>query len=596
MLLSIRTAFHLLPRAIARQYFYVLPLSLFGAVLEAVGALLILGLIRLIAEPGAQLADSVPGAGGRLAAAGLGLQGLALLCGLFFLFKNSLRIADIWLRQRINARAYEALSVGLLERYLTAPYSLHLRRHSSQMIHTAQGRVSDMVGITLNSSLALVSESLVALAVMIVLALAAPLGALVLGAFLGGLLALLLLLTQKTHSNVGRRLHHAMTKHLRSMQQSLESVKEVKVFGRESYFVDRVREVLVEIGRVNTSRITLEHVPRLAVETLFVVALALMVVFSTGDPDQSLATTLGVVAYGALRVLPATHMAVYHANRISQAAAAVDGLQADWTPLPPPEPASSRLDFRDALQLEDVTFQYDETPSPALENITLTIRRGESIGIVGPTGAGKSTLIDLLTGLLPPNSGRMTVDGESLHANVRGWQAQLGYVPQAASLLDDTIRSNIALGVETADIDERKLERSVAKAQLGALIERLPDGLDTVVGERGVRLSGGERQRVAIARALYREPSVLIFDEATSALDNLTEQALTATLETLRGEKTLILIAHRLTTVRNCDRLFFLVNGKLAATGSYDELFASNRDFREMAETLSEQSPPAAGS
>lgn len=583
MLSEIRMSYELLPRGISTRYLLLLPVAMGGAILEAVGAGLMLGLIRLIAEPEATMAGSVPGVGAQLEAMGLGIEGLAVACGAFFVFKNLMRLGETWLRLRVNARAYETLSAGLLERYLLAPYAMHLRRHSSDMIHTARAKVSDVVWITLNSILALISEVLVAIAVVAILAFAAPLGALLVASFLGGLFALLLLFTQRAHTDLGRRNHHAGIRHLKAMQQSLEGVKEVKVFGRERYFVGRIREVLRELGRVNTLRFTLEQAPRLSLETLFVVALASLVLFAREGQDQSLAATLGVMAYGALRVLPATHLAVYHANRIQQSSEAIVSLKADWTPLPAQSPASAPKPFADSIRLDDVSFQYEGTAEPTLRRLTLRIRQGESVGVVGPTGAGKSTLIDLLTGLLEPSEGRITVDGVDLRERVSGWQAQLGYVPQSVHMLDDTIRSNIAFGVPESDVDASALEEAIESAQLRPLLDRLPDGLDTMVGERGVRLSGGERQRLAIARALYRKPSTLIFDEATSALDNLTESALSATLETLRGEKTLILIAHRLTTVRRCDRLFFLVDGKLSASGSYDELFLENAEFRRMA-------------
>lgn len=586
MLEKLRIAFRLLPSRIARRYLLLLPVAGFGALLEAAGAVLILGLIRLIAEPGATLTQAVPVIGERLAESGFGVQGLAGICALFFVFKNLLRLSENWLRFRVNAQAQEALSAGLIQRYLLAPYSTHLKRHSSELIQIARTQVSDVVWTTLNSMAAIVSEALIALSVVAILAFAAPLAALLVASFLGGLLGLLLLLTQRVHSDLGRRFHRANVRQLKAMQQSLGGVKEVKVFGREAFFVDRIREVLREIGRVNVTRLTIEQIPRLSVETLFVSGLALLVAFAHEGQDQSLATTLGVIAYGAMRVLPATHMAVYHANRIHQSSAALYTLEADWTALPDrPRDSTAQQPFERELKLEDVTFRYDESGDPAILDLNVAIARGASIGVVGPTGAGKSTLIDLLTGLLPPTEGRITVDGRDLQSCLQSWQAQLGYVPQTPHMLDDTIRRNIAVGVDDEEIDEQALARAVHSAQLEPLLDRLPEGLETWVGERGVRLSGGERQRVAIARALYRSPTTLIFDEATSALDNLTEQALSSTLEGLRGEKTLILIAHRLSTVRHCDLLIFLVDGRIAGRGSYDELFEANPAFRRMAAT-----------
>ena len=583
MLEHVLTAYRLLPKPIRRRYLALLPLGLGAALLEAVGAALVLTLIRLVGEPSLSIGEALPVVGAWMEAHGIGARETALGCGAFFVLKNALRLGEVRLRFQVGAKAYEALSAGVLQRYLLAPYSMHLRRHSAELIHVAKDRVNDVVWITLSSVVAAVSEALVALAVIAILAAAAPLGALAAAAFLGAMLAAMLLLTQRTHTNLGRRMHERFLDQQKALHQSLGGIKEVKAFGREAFFVERTRGILHELGAANSARLTLENVPRLAVETLFVVGLGLLLAFPGDGADQSLATTLGVIAYGALRVLPSMHLIVYHANRINQSSHAVEAVAADWTESAEPPPPAEPWNLTQSLRFEHVTFRYDDDGSPALDDISFEIRRGESVGIVGPTGSGKSTLVDLLTGLLPPSSGRITVDGRDLTDDPRGWQASIGYVPQTVHLLDDTLRHNIALGVEDDAIDDAILDEAVRAAQLAPLLSELPAGLETQAGERGIRLSGGERQRVAIARALYRRPSTLIFDEATSALDNRTEKALSDTILGLRRDKTLILIAHRLSTVRHCDRLLFLVRGRLAGVGGYDELLASNAEFRGMA-------------
>jgi ATP-binding cassette subfamily C protein len=246
------------------------------------------------------------------------------------------------------------------------------------------------------------------------------------------------------------------------------------------------------------------------------------------------------------------------------------------------------MEFRQSITCEDVSFVYEEAArpfdslalaqgKPALQDITLTIHRGESVGIVGPTGAGKSTLVDVLLGLLRPTSGRVLVDGDDLAGYEHAWQRLIGYVPQDPYLLDDTLRRNIAFGVPDSTIDEQRLARASTLAQLDEFVRQLPQGLETVVGEDGVRLSGGQRQRVAIARALYHDPDVLVFDEATAALDNQTEREVTRAIAALHGQRTLIVIAHRLTTVESCDRLIFLRDGRLVGVGPYAELLRDPR-------------------
>jgi len=243
---------------------------------------------------------------------------------------------------------------------------------------------------------------------------------------------------------------------------------------------------------------------------------------------------------------------------------------------------AERLAFAQAITLSDVVYRYPGASRPALDGVSLTIARGEALGIVGTTGSGKSTLMDVILGVLKPDQGAICVDGINVHRDLAAWQLNLGYVPQSVFLLDASVAENIALGIAPRDIDPARLEQAVWAAELGQLVARLPQGLDTAVGERGARLSGGERQRIAIARALYGEPDVLMMDEATSALDNATEATVVAAVEALKGDRTIVMIAHRLSTVRRCDRIVFLKDGRVDAIGNYDELVAGHPEFARM--------------
>ena len=244
---------------------------------------------------------------------------------------------------------------------------------------------------------------------------------------------------------------------------------------------------------------------------------------------------------------------------------------------PKPQPIKTEIELR------DVWYRYAKHKSFALKGVNVSIAKGSAVGFVGSTGAGKSTLVDTILALLEPETGGVFVDGTDIRkSGVKAWQASIGYVPQSIYLLDDTIRRNIAFGIPDEEVDELALMRAVTIAQLQRLVENQPEHLDTRVGERGGRLSGGERQRIGIARALYHDPKVLIFDEATSSLDNTTERAIIAAVERLKGERTVIMIAHRLTTVRNCDMLHFLKEGRIEASGSYDQLKADHDEFRLM--------------
>jgi len=256
----------------------------------------------------------------------------------------------------------------------------------------------------------------------------------------------------------------------------------------------------------------------------------------------------------------------------------------DASGLAPQETTALRL--KHTIRLDGVTYAYPNTETPAICDIDLTIMKGTSVAFVGKTGSGKTTLVNVLLGLLKPQRGCITVDGKDIHSNLRGWQANIGYIPQTIFLLDDTIRCNIALGLRDEEIDEKKIWTTIRAAQLENFVRSLEDGVETVVGERGVRLSGGQRQRIGLARALYHNPEVLIMDEATSSLDNHTESLVMDALEDLKEERTFIMIAHRLSTVRNCDRLYFMKDGRIEAVGTYDELSLKHPDFRRMAEVI----------
>ena len=320
----------------------------------------------------------------------------------------------------------------------------------------------------------------------------------------------------------------------------------------------------------------MHQVPRLWFELLAVAALLLLtaVMVWQGTPSTKLIPMLGLFATVAFRMLPSVNHISAATQRLRVSEAMLSSLHKELALENeiPPSRSASPLRFHDRIVLENVSFCYQGAHEAALKSISICIPHGTSVGFVGGSGAGKSTLVDVILGLLPPTSGRVTVDGQNIHDSLRGWQNVIGYVSQSIYLCDDTIRRNIAFGVPEKDIDNDAVWRALKSAQLDEFVESLPDRAETFVGERGVRLSGGQRQRIGIARALYHDPEVVVLDEATSALDTETEKGVMAAVDALHGVKTLIIVAHRLTTVSGCDLLYRLDKGRVVQSGTYAEV------------------------
>jgi ABC-type multidrug transport system fused ATPase/permease subunit len=424
-----------------------------------------------------------------------------------------------------------------------------------------------------------------------------PLGGVVAVVFLGGVTLLIQRLLRPRLQGWSRRFQDAATGGLQAIQQSLGGIRDIKLLGQEATFLAEHRYFRLRGARALYLSQAAGAIPRAMIELAMVSAVVVLtlVTLATGASVDEALATIGLFAYAGLRLQPVLQRIVTSVNQIRSNSAIVDDLAADlhqvqdWAAViaeQPVQPSDVPEPFADRLELDGVQFTYaPDEPSvrPALRGIDLTVRRGEFLGICGPTGGGKSTLLDLLVGLLQPTAGTITVDGRPLDAAPAWWWSQLGVVSQQVFLTDDTLRRNIAFGVAPEAIDEVRLARCVERAQLSEMVAGLPAGLHTVVGERGIRLSGGQRQRVAVARALYREPPVIVLDEGTSALDGATEARVIAALDEVAPDRTLIAVAHRLMTLRGADRILVVADGHVTDTGTYDELMTSSALFRELA-------------
>lgn len=574
------------------RWVLILLLAVLVSVSEVVGAFLIFVLLGLVTEPDRPLVLPLLGDATErfpeLNASELLVLAAASIA-VFFVLRGGLYLVQTYLQNRVAQGTGVRLSTQLVHGYMRMPYSEHTSRNSSELIRTAYASVSEIVGGVLVPATAFISESFIVLGVFVALLLLAPEVTLGAAALVGSLILLLLKVVQPRMAALGATNQHAVGESLKTLQQSFEGIRDIKVLGRESFFERQFARHRATTARTAYLRAVLLDAPRAVVETSLIVLIVSFLVVSlrTSESPEDLLALLGVFAYAVLRVLPSVNRIVANGNSMRFGAAAVEHVLRDLAAFRseadrgPDEGADLRLTGE--IRLADVTFSYQPDQRPVLVDVRLQIRRGESLGIVGATGAGKSTLLDIILGLLVPTQGAVLVDGADIQENLRAWHRNLGVVPQAVFLLDDTLRRNIALGEEASEIDEAAVARSLETAQLAEFVSSLDEGLDTVVGERGVRLSGGQRQRVAIARALYRNPSVLIFDEGTSALDNATEAAFTGALDRLRGERTIITVAHRLSTVRDHDRIVVLDGGRISDIGSYDELSERSTVFRAMA-------------
>jgi ABC-type multidrug transport system fused ATPase/permease subunit len=569
---EIRRAFGLLDRRERRRWAALVPLAAVGAAAEALGAAAVFFLVRVITDP--RQAARIPLIAPWVAASPDPRQVLVrvtIVVIAFYLARNVVLLAVESIQERVIQGSALAMSTRLLAACLAAPYRFHFRRTSSALVHDLREGVDIVVSQVLAPVIHLASEVMIAAGLLVLLALAAPTTtAMALGTMLA-LLTPIVMVSRRRFGAYGEKERALSERLIAELTQSLGAIKAILLGAHQDHFTRRFALGRRALALVRERRGVVTLAIRLAVETSFICAMMLAVVVMTlsGRSATEMVSLLGLYAYAGFRIVPSANRLMLNLNSLRYGQAFVAPLADDWALLGT-EPrllrsSAAASSFTTEIVVDRVSYAYEDGRPDALNDVSLTIRRGESVGIVGLSGAGKSTLVDVILGLLPPTRGRVMVDGRNIAEALERWQPHIGYVPQSPAIVGDSLRRNVAFGVDDEAIDERRLAEAIRIARLSDLVGTLPRGLDTPLGEHGARLSGGERQRIAIARALYHDPAVLVFDEATSALDDQTEREIVEAIDALRGTRTIIVIAHRASTVRTCDRLIVLDRGRISS-------------------------------
>jgi len=493
-----------------------------------------------------------------------------------YLLKNLYLGFLAWRQVKFASEIQVELSQRLFGIYLNQPYSFHLQRNSAQLVRNIIGEVNLFSG-AISHILQITAEGLVLAGVGILLFTVEPWGALMVFAAIGVVGWLLFAATKNysTRWGAARQIHDGLR--IQFLQEGIGGVKDVKLLGRESAFLnkhDQHNTISAKAGELQT---TIQQIPRLVLELLAIMGFGLLVVImvSQGKSMDTIMPTLGLFAAAAFRLMPSASRILSSLQTLRFSLPVVETLHEEIALqqyISDTDHAGGVIKLEKSIELNAVSFEYEAADCPALDSLSFEIRRGEAVGIIGASGSGKSTLVDVIMGLLNPTGGRILVDGKDIAANMRTWQDRIGYVPQNIFLTDDTLRHNIAFGLSEDKIDESAVTRAVEAAQLSEFIANLPDGLETQVGERGVRLSGGQRQRIGIARALYHDPDFLVLDEATSALDTSTEMGIMQAVNQMLGSKTILIVAHRLSTVETCNRIYRMESGRIVASGTPAEI------------------------
>jgi ABC-type bacteriocin/lantibiotic exporter with double-glycine peptidase domain len=577
-----------------KKLIFMLVVFILASTLEAVGIGLIGPFLNIVSDPSivrnqpvfSKLITSLNLRTDAEIIIGTGLFVIAIFC-----FKSLIYFFCRLYIYRFSYQQKKELESRLVHTYLHIPYLFHLNHNSANLIKNI---VIESYQFAINCLIPLLEVVANLIMIIVLLLLLASTDPWLLAVAMGILLPIMLIFARMSRRIRGWGQIKSDTQEdmICTINHGLGGLKETKVIGCEAYFEAQLRQHSNAFEQAAILVDSFQLLPRVSIETVLVVFLLAFIVLSQllmGRTLGDLTSIMGVFAVASIRLIPSASQMLNAIGRMRESSYALDMLYHDLkeierfsgqsslnhgsnncTPFP------SRFQYE--LSLDRITYRYPGAPEPAVQDFSLTIRKGESIALIGQSGSGKTTLVDIILGVLTPEQGEIRMDGVPIHQHLRAWQDLVGYIPQSIFLTDETIEQNIAFGVPPHQIDSERLWQAIQAAQLEDLIQELPQGVKTPVGERGIRLSGGQRQRIGIARALYHEREILVLDEATSALDSVTEQLVSQAIHALAGKKTLIIIAHRLSTIEGCDRIYRLHAGKLQQTGTFEEVILSGNE------------------
>jgi ATP-binding cassette subfamily C protein len=591
----IKRLYSLLSKCERRQLHVLLVIMVFGALLDAISVAVFFPFIALLKNP--DYISQYPAL--ELQLQNLGIDGsqqiiilFAILLIVFFVFKNLFLIYMNYRQYRFTFRSQVNLANRLYQKYIYSPYEFHIQNNSSKLYRNLRENSLWVFNSILYPMITVVTETFVVIFILSILMYISPvvtsyvvLGFITIGAIFNTSI-------KSKSKYYGKRQQNSLINMNLWINQGLHGIKEIKLRQNEPYFFTHFSKYTYQYASNNIYAKTIDALPKPILETLLIVgiAIAVILVVNTGNDFIELLPTIALFAFAAIRLMPSANRIMTALGGIKFFKQSLNNIYAEFENNTKnltntiTTDSITPLTFHNRITLKDISYQYAGTNQTQLNGLSLVINKGDFIGIAGSTGCGKSTLVDVLTGLLKPQAGGVYIDDTIINENnIPQWRQYIGYIPQSVYFLDDSIKHNIAFGVEEKDINVDKINQVLKRTDLYDHIYSLENDINTSIGENGVKLSGGQKQRLGIARALYFDSEILILDETTSALDATTEEKVMNTIKSLTTSKTIIMITHRLSTIKAADYIFFMAKGRIKSTGTFDQLCKTNQEFSQMA-------------